>query len=391
MKNKIFSHTRIQETIKVTIGFIGAIAIIDSTINLLFPYPKDPQNTSPNALALYFDYGRSIEGKVKRQLGAKEENTAPIALAGWLKPPVDFSKPPETQAKITPPDQSTQLSSGEKIKITVYGMSFANHVAEAMKKLNPDIEVTTIGGPAAPPNHSFAAYQVNRTQDDGKIIFWGILASSLFGLDAMTGMTLGAEVPAPFTFPKYSLKNNQLQSTWPAIDSIHDLISTQQNPRLWEKLITQLKKNDFFYDEFSFQENILDNSVLVRLLRRAWIQNNKSRKQNQIHSPQGFNPQWQGIAVLNQMIVEFNHQVKEDGKTLFILLINDRGFEDHLFQILEKTLTDESIAYVSTHNIVSNRDLSNFLPDGHFTPEANEKIARKVLESQIFQSFSQKN
>lgn len=385
MKNQFLSDSRLKETFKITLGFVGAIVLLDLAINLMFPYPQDPKNTSPNALALYFDYGRSIEGKVKRQLGSNEDNTAPIALAGWLKPAIDFSKSPETKEINTP-----NVSSEEKTKITVYGMSFTEQVAEAMNKLNPKLEVTNIAGPAAPPNHSFAAYQVNRSQDDGEIIVWGILASSLFGLDAMTGMTVGAEVPAPFTFPRYNLENNKLKKTWPVIDSIQDLISTQQNPQLWEEFVMQLKKNDFYYDEFSFRENILDNSALVRLLRRAWIQNIKSQKQNKIHTPKGFNPDWEGIITLNQMIVEFNQMTKEDGKTLFILLINNQGYDDHLFQIVQQTLVNESIAYVSTHEIVSAKNRSNFLPDGHFTEEANQKIAQKVLESNIFKKDKSK-
>ena len=37
------------------------------------------------------------------------------------------------------------------------------------------------------------------------------------------------------------------------------------------------------------------------------------------------------------------------------------------------------IEFITTSTIVSPNDNSNFVSDGHFTPAANEKIARAVL------------
>ena len=40
---------------------IGWLLALDVAVSLLFAYPRDPQNMHPNPVALYFDYGRSIE------------------------------------------------------------------------------------------------------------------------------------------------------------------------------------------------------------------------------------------------------------------------------------------------------------------------------------------
>jgi hypothetical protein len=42
-------------------------------------------------------------------------------------------------------------------------------------------------------------------------------------------------------------------------------------------------------------------------------------------------------------------------------------------------LQENRIEFITTSDIVSPNDNSNFVSDGHFTPAANEKIARAVL------------
>ena len=42
------------------------LAVIDILINVVFAYPSDPKAT-PSSLQLYFDYGRSVEGRLRRE------------------------------------------------------------------------------------------------------------------------------------------------------------------------------------------------------------------------------------------------------------------------------------------------------------------------------------
>ena len=50
-----------------------------------------------------------------------------------------------------------------------------------------------------------------------------------------------------------------------------------------------------------------------------------------------------------------------------------------LSAIAAPALRANHIDFITTSTIVSPADNSNFLPDGHFTPAANEKIARAML------------
>jgi hypothetical protein len=139
-----------------------------------------------------------------------------------------------------------------------------------------------------------------------------------------------------------------------------------------------MREHDGFFNSFLFEHNWLDNSAIVRMIRRAWAQRHQTTITNQIHSPAGFNAETE-IPVLRAMVTDFAATAKADGKLPIVLVLNDRGYEDHLFQALKPTLESASIPYVSTHNIAPATDIRNFVGDGHFTESANKLIAEAVL------------
>jgi hypothetical protein len=344
--------------------FLTALVSFDAAINRLFP--SDPLNTSPGAVKLYFDYGRSTEAKISRQLGATDQTSAPIARAGWLD---DM----QNSAKLS------SSTAAQHHLIALYGMSFVQHVGEAMQAVDPSLELRMLLGPAAPPNHSFAAYQRDRGQQADVVIF-GILASSVKAMDAMSGMTWTTDFPPPFTFPKYQVQNSQLEATMPLVNSLPQLRQAEQNPQQWQAFVAQLQQHDRFFDPFTFHHNWLDNSAIVRLLRRSWAKNHQDQVMRQIHDQNGFKSDWQQAAVLKQMVQEFAATARQDGKLPIVLLFNDRGYADHLYQLLQPTLAAANIPYVSTHEIAPATDGRNFVSDGHFTKEVDQKIAVKVLD-----------
>jgi hypothetical protein len=357
----------IGSTVKTGIYTLLSLAAIDVAINVLFPYPTDPLNINPGTLNLYFDYGRSLESKVFRQLGKTDDQSALIAQAGWLN---DSGKGEPTQPKL-----------GSDILVALYGMSFSNQVGEALQMLDPKITTRMIAAPYAPPNHSFAAFQRDRAQHSAKVVILGILASSVQGLDSMTGLTLGGEVPAPYTFPQYDLVNGQLQPIPPQIQTLTQLRTARDNPQQWQAFVTQLAKRDRFYNSLTFQQNLIDQSAILRVARRSWAKQYRDQVSQSIHTSAGFNPQWRQIPVLQKMVEEFAIQAKQDGALPIVLLIQDQGYDDHLYKILQPTTLEQTgVTAVSTHTIAPAGDRQNFVADGHFTAAANQRIAAKVLE-----------
>src|ERR1041385_2381362 len=101
----------------VVVGWTALfLAAIDVVVNIAFAYPADPRNTSPSSMQLYFEYGRSAEGKLRRMIHESDDKTAPIALVGWLDP-ASLDRRPSRPAP------------GSDLLVAVYGMSFAQDLA----------------------------------------------------------------------------------------------------------------------------------------------------------------------------------------------------------------------------------------------------------------------
>jgi len=364
---KALHSKKIRDFATAGLGFVLTLAALDVAINLLFPYPTDPLNTSPGAMSLYFDYGRSIEGKVTRQLGPTDETSAPIARPGWLDSHLGEG-------------QAVKPAPGKNLLVTIYGMSFAAHVGEAMEKLDSQLTLRIIAGPSAPPNFSFAAYEADRSHHAADVVLLGILASSVKGMGAMTGMTWGAEVPAPYTFPKYRMEQGHLEAVQPQVQSLAQFRETMGDRPKRDAFVAQLREHDQFFDSFVFEKNWLDASAIVRMLRRAWAKSHQDNITSQIHTPTGFNPEWDQVPVLEKMVQEFARTAKQDGKLPIVLLFNDRGYDHHLYRLLQSTLEQNQIPFVSTHEIAPATNANNFVSDGHFTGEVDQRIAQKVLE-----------
>jgi hypothetical protein len=248
-----------------------------------------------------------------------------------------------------------------------------------MKAIDSKLGVRSIAGPAAPPNYSYAAYKLDRGRHKADVVILGILASSVKGLRTMNGSTWQFEAPAPYSYPRYVVDNGKLKEISPKIQSLAQLRAALQDEKQWDAAVNQLREHDQFFNPFLFEHNWLDNSAIVRLIRRASAQRHQTAVTNQVHDSTGFNKELD-IPVLSAIAKEFSATAKADGKLPIVLIINDRGYDDHLFQALKPTMENNSIPYVSTHNIAPATDLKNFIGDGHFVPSANKLIAKSVLE-----------
>ena len=368
LSSKSRTGIAIRKAVATGLWIIFFLFLFDVSINFLFPYSSNPNVTSPGQLNVYFEYGRSVEGKISRMVGSTNESSSPLAVAGWLDP--------ELWSKLNLP---VSRAPGDDLLVAMYGMSFSNQVGEAMGAMDSKITFRGIAGPAAPPNYSFAAYTLDRGRHQADVVILGVLASSVKALRTMNGMTWQFEGPAPYTYPRYLVEEGKLKAIWPKILSLAQLRAALQDKQQWNAFVTQMGEHDQFFNSFLFKRNLLDNSVIVRLIRRAWAQHHQARIANQIHDPAGFNAKLD-ITVLRAMVADFAATARRDRQMPIVLIINDRGYDDHLFQTLKPTLENASIPYVSTHNIAPATDARNFIGDGHFALSANKSIAEAVLK-----------
>lgn len=368
LSSKLRKSKQIRKAFVTGLWIVFFLFVFDVSINFLFPYPSDPRVTSPGQLNLYFEYGRSVEGKLARMIGATDELTAPLAEAGWLDP--------QLWKKLNIP---AKRATGEDLLVAIYGMSFSNHVGEAMKEIDAKIGLRLVAGPAAPPNYAFAAYNLDRGKHQADVAILGILASSVQAMRTISGLTWNFEAPPPFTYPRYFVENGKLNAIWPKVLSLAQLRTFWQDKQKWNEFVSQMRENDQFFDSFLFNRNWLDNSAIVRLIRRAYAQRHQMAQASRVHSSNGFNAEIE-IPVLRAIVTDFAAKARSDRQLPIVLLISDRGYEDHLFQALSPTLETALIPYVSTHNIAPATDIRNFVADGHFTHSANKLIAKAVLK-----------
>jgi hypothetical protein len=338
-----------------------SLGAIDLGIGRLFPMPE-AADQEPSAMARYFDYGRSIGGKLDRVLGATAEKAGPLANVGWLTPEV-----------LDSPDLPSKPSPGKRL-VAFYGMSFTNKIAEAMVQQDPNLEVRTIAAPAAPPNYTYAAYQADRSHQKADVVVLGILSQSIAAMNSTNGATWMFEGPSPYTFPKYSVANGKLQSIEPTITTPQAMRDALHNPARWADYQTELAANDRFYAPWVYDSNFADNSALLRLVRRATAKARQRGLMDQVYSKTNGFTDPKINETLRAMVVEFAATAKADGKQPIVMIINSKDYSNAAYKLLQPTLDQAKIPYLSTHRIADPADPTVFIPDGHFTPAITQKL-----------------
>ncbi len=347
-------------------GIVLWLLIFELVLYLVVRYHSPP--AAPNALQKYLEYGRSVEGKIRRMVGPTEKTTIPITMTGWLDPTCWQTKP--SQPKV----QGGLL-------IAIYGMSFAQQVGMALEKINPQVTVRFAGGPGAPPSHAYKLYQLDRGRHSAPVIALGISAANISGMTTVTGLNKKFEYPLPYTYPRYHQVGDHIEEIWPAIRTMDDFRRVLTDPVGWEKYVQYLQAEDSYYHPFLFAENVMDDFVILRFLRRSWAKRVAQEVKNRIYSPRrGFNENSEVIQTLRWIIKEFTHQVRSNGQLPLLMLFNNSGYADHLYQALAKTITENDIPTLNSHTLAPADNPKNLARDGyHFSREVNRRFAEEIL------------
>jgi len=353
------------ETLGIGAWIVFWLAAFDVGINVIFGYPDRPDVDRPNEFQTYFEWGRSAEGKIRRFEGRYRRS--PSLAAGWLSPEGSQGKP-------RVPD------SGDDLLVAVYGMSYSNHIAEAIEEVNPQVTLRLVHTSAAAPNWAYAAYQYDRPHHQADVVVLGILASSVRGMATQSSLTWRER--QAYTYPTYAVGlDGKPHPQWPTVRDLDDLAVAMEHPARWEAFLDGLSQHDRFYHPLLVRASVLDESAIVRLARRAFFYANRDRVSRRFHRTDGFVDDSQAAVALRAVAREFCATAVEDGRLPILLLLNNRGYDDHLYRLLEPMLREENLPYVSTHDICPSTDVGNLAADGaHFNHEANRRVARAVLD-----------
>jgi len=357
-----------MKNIKIVLWILFYLILIDLSVNIVFRYPKDPHNVSPSFLQSYFDYGRSVEGKLQWMTRPTTAESAPRVSGGWLKSDRYLSLPAKTARK-------------EEVRIALYGMSHTQCLWEAMQKIDKRYLVRGFMAAGATPNWSYAAYEFDRGRHKADVVVLGILTDSVSPITSTTGMTAFFDSSFPYTFPRYTVKDGKLEAVYPPFCDAKGYIDHFYNPSKWNAYRNWLVKNDKYYDTLLFQRSILDHSALFRLLRRAYSEREKQKLTDSVHAKTGFIEASEEIVILRAIVKAFAESARKDGIIPVIYVVNSKGTGDHLFRILKPTIDESDIPYLSTHTICPPADPHIYLAENsHFIPSKDLELAGELIK-----------
>ncbi|MBN8808836.1 MAG: hypothetical protein J0I47_11490 [Sphingomonas sp.] len=339
------------------------LVLLDIGASVAFSFSKDVKDVNPGKLQLFFDYGRSMEARVRRMTRADPSATAPITLAGWYSPLKATDRPAAPGA--TP--------------VTVYGMSHAMRLAEALHNESPNYAVRSVGAPGATTNWSLGAYRRDAAGRKSKVVVLAIMSSTLPEITSMTPMTWNVSFPLAYTQDRYLIGGDgKLRVITPPYESFTDFVATLDDPRKWAAAVAMYERYDPFYDSLMFRATWLDHSTLVRLARRAWINRRDRETAGDVLTARGFNADSEAVRVANAIIAQFAAMARHNGQVPVIYVVNNYGYGDQLHRALADTLERDHIPYLSSESVVDPNDPSNYLPDTHFTDANDQKLAQAL-------------
>lgn len=321
---------------------------------------------APQSLVQFFEYGRSVPGKLARW---SEDSSARDSLldAAWR----------DGMLAQSARDFEAEVSHAPTVRN--YGMSFTSDILDAaVRRSLPHYD--NHSGPAAPPNFTFATFLDDRpNRREGDVVVLGILSSSVHALGAFSNRTWVFEQPAPFTYPIFlpDESGDGLLRLDPDFVSLEaEESATWRDRKAWQE---KLAEYDRLYTHAAFAWPALDNSPFVRLIRRALATQAIARKKQRIlaYPEEGDLPY---AVILRRMISEFAAMARQDGQFPIVILVQSQEAGDpDLNGMLGATLREEGVAYLATADWHDPRDLRGFVSDGHYTTEANDLFAKALL------------
>ncbi len=322
----------------------------------------------PQSLERYLSYGHSQQSKLQDITGTKEGEATSVALAGWLD-----TKP------------HTKPAAANALCLSVYGMSFSEHLGELLQEQGArpgetPIALRMASGPAAPPNWTYAAALQDRGHGECEdVVVWTILSSSIKGMDALSSQTWQFDQPFPFTYPKYVLNEaGDLSQIDPKIQTVAEMQEALQSPESMTNWTTQMAADDAYYHPALYGLRALDASTLFGFARRgfsrSWLEeqtkvrvaNDAALRDSRI------------LARLEAMAKNFTAVVRAEGKLPVILLIQARNEPTDVGAMLCER--DANLPLFSTRVVVDPHNTSAYQPDGHFHSAPRRAIAAAFAE-----------
>ena len=352
-----------RKTLTVFSLTLALLIALDGAVALTLGWAERTERLG--ALVQYFEYGRSVPGKLARW-EADPDMPANLYETAWRSDQVALS----TERFLAETDGTGPV-------IRSYGMSFVNNILSQAVDLDPTLIWDGHAGPGAPPNFTYALFEDDReNRRAGDIVVLGILSSSVPAMAALTNSTWVFEQPAPLTYPVYLPKETGLARVDPLIETPAALRAMADDDIARQAWHDQLRRRDLFFASETFGLVWADRSPFLRLVRRSLAKSHIAQTDAAILA--GAYPYDE---VLERMISDFATTARADGQTPVVMLIQTRDPRDpDVLEIARPVLLRGDIPYFATAEHVDPSDPSVFLSDGHYRAAVDRFFAERLLD-----------
>lgn len=352
-----------RQTIRVTLLTLLALIAIDVLVAIGLRMADRANRLG--SLTNYMDLGRSVPGKLA-DWQSRELSFANPLIWAWIDERLENA----TKAAADRPEDAGPVMHS-------YGVSFTRNVVREAVKLDPKYSYITLGGPSAPPNHTYTLITQDRpNRRAGDVIVFGMLSTSLPAMGSLSNRTWSFEQPAAYTYPIYHPHQNGLRAMQPLVSSMDQQLALDTDSAQMAAWHHQLQLNDALFTPLAFQARWLDHSPFARMLRRALARDAIEAKKAAF-----LESDYPRSEVLRRMLREVQAMAHEDGQTLVVLLSqaeNDPHVD--LRAELEPILAELGISFVATQDFADPNDPLNFVSDGHYAPRLDQIFAAEMLK-----------
>lgn len=350
-----------RRQIRIILATLLCFVLLDGLVAIFLA------TVAPGSLVRFFEYGRSVPGKLEAwEMTPKAPGN--LQAVAWMPEMIEDSA-----------EKFASEDPGDGPVFRVYGLSFVNHILDAAQEVDPTLILDKHSGPGAPPNFTYAAFLDDRAnRREGDIVVFGILSSALAPMASCSNSSWAFEQPAPFTYPIFTPAQEQgLNRTDPILRSYAQYQAEGYRDPQWQE---QLASQDRLFSPVATALAWLDLSPFARLVRRSLALDDISQKEAEVLSHPYGAPYPYGEA-LTQMAKTFAQTVRADGQIPIVMLIQSRDQQDpDLLALLGDMLAHENIPYFATAEHQDTRDPRAFLGDGHYTHEVNIRFGKAFLK-----------
>src|SRR5262249_17814239 len=145
--------------------------------------------------------------------------TAPNTLYGWYDPLGIEEFPSKPQNSV----------------VTIYGMSHAVRLGNALARISDQFTPRMVGAPAATSNWAYGAYLRGRGGGKSRAVVLAFMSQNFAMITTLSAMTWTLDLPMPYTADRFYVEGDRLEVIHPPYTSFEQYVNAFYDPIKWSE------------------------------------------------------------------------------------------------------------------------------------------------------------